>query len=105
MTVSFIKPDGERMHVEGSEGMSLMEIARDNGVPGIDADCGGQCACATCHVFVDSAWLSRLPPMSDQEEAMLGMSDQAEARSRLCCQLTYTEALDGIVVQVPVSQF
>lgn len=71
MTMSVIRPDGEVLRVEGIADLSLMEIARDNG---IDVDCGGQCACATCQVFVDEAWLAQLPPKGDQEEAMLAMA-------------------------------
>jgi 2Fe-2S ferredoxin len=81
-----------------------MEGAVKNGVPGIDADCGGACACATCHVYVDPAWTAALPAKTDSEEAMLDFALVTSPNSRLSCQIKVTPALDGLIVRVPVSQ-
>jgi 2Fe-2S ferredoxin len=85
-------------------GWSLMEGAVKNLVPGIDADCGGACACATCHVYVDPAWLDKLPPKQEMEETMLDFAQDVRPNSRLSCQITVTPALDGLVVRTPKSQ-
>ena len=102
--VKFIQPDGEEQVVEIAPGWSVMEGAVKNRVPGIDADCGGACACATCHVYVDPKWLPALPPKDEMEDAMLDFAVGAAPNSRLSCQLRMTSALDGLVVRVPVSQ-
>ena len=97
--------DGARHEVEVSTGMTVMEGARDNNVPGIEADCGGACACSTCHVYVDPAWLDRLPPRDPMEQDMLDFAWQPDpARSRLTCQIKVTPDLDGLVVQMPERQ-
>lgn len=88
----------------GEIGRSVMEIARSNGVPGIDADCGGVCACATCHVYVDAAFLEKLPPMTDCEEPMLEFVDDRRTNSRLACQIEFNELLDGLRVTTPERQ-
>ena len=102
--IKFIEPDGTEHVVEIAIGWSVMEGAVRNSVPGIDADCGGACACATCHVYVDPAWLAKLPPRADMEEAMLDFAQAAAPNSRLCCQIRVTSELDGLVLRVPVSQ-
>ena len=102
--VTFIQPDGSAQTVEIALGWSVMEGAVRNLVPGIDADCGGACACATCHVHVDPAWVSALPPKSDMEEAMLDFAQELKPESRLSCQLRVTSDMDGLVVRVPASQ-
>ena len=102
--ITFITHDGEERIVEIADGWSLMEGAVRNGVPGIDADCGGACACATCHVYVDPAWAAALPAKSDMEEAMLDFAQDLKPTSRLSCQLRVTAALDGLVVRVPENQ-
>ena len=103
--VTFITHDGQSHSVEIAPGWSLMEGAVKNRVPGIDADCGGACACATCHVYVDPMWLPALPPKNDMEEAMLDFSSASAApNSRLSCQVRITSDLDGMVVRIPVSQ-
>ena len=103
--VTFITHDGQEHTVDIALGWSLMEGAVKNRVPGIDADCGGACACATCHVYVDPKWLPALPPKSDMEEAMLDFAAMAGApNSRLSCQIRITEELDGMIVTIPVSQ-
>lgn len=90
--------------VEVEDGLSVMEGAIDNSVPGIDADCGGNCACATCHVFVDPAWLGATGERSEMETSMLDFAEGVEPNSRLACQITVTAALDGLIVRTPVSQ-
>ena len=102
--VTYITHDGNEHAVEITPGWSLMEGAVKNRVPGIDADCGGACACATCHVYVDPAWLAALPPKSEMEEAMLDFALVTAPNSRLSCQIRVTPELDGLVVRIPVSQ-
>jgi 2Fe-2S ferredoxin len=102
--ITFITHDGQEQVVDIAEGWSLMEGAVKNGVPGIDADCGGACACATCHVYVDPAWTAALPAKSDSEEAMLDFALVTSPHSRLSCQIKVTPELDGLIVRVPVSQ-
>ena len=103
--VTFIEHDGTRHDVEAKSGVSLMEAARMNNVPGILADCGGACACATCHVMVQGDWMAKLCDISEEEEAMLefGLEERSET-SRLSCQLEVSEDLDGIELQLPESQ-
>jgi 2Fe-2S ferredoxin len=81
-----------------------MEGAVKNMIPGIDADCGGACACATCHVYVDQTWLGKIQPMQEMEKTMLDFAEGVEANSRLSCQIQVTEALDGLTVRMPKSQ-
>lgn len=102
--VTYIEHDGTEHRVEVEEGLSVMRGAVDNGVPGIDADCGGQCACATCHVFVDGAWLARTGDKGEQEESMLSFAATALPNSRLACQIEMTADLDGLVVRMPEAQ-
>jgi 2Fe-2S ferredoxin len=102
--VTFITFSGERHELDVPSGTTLMRAAVDNGVPGIDGDCGGQCACATCHLFVDPPWLARLPARSDHEDDMLNFTTDLRENSRLGCQIRLTDALDGIVVHLPQGQ-
>ena len=102
--IIFIAHDGSRREVPGTDGESLMEAAIGNRVPGIDADCGGSCACATCHVTILEPWLSKLMPMGKDERAMLEAVSDPEPTSRLACQLRFEAALDGIEVRTPASQ-
>jgi len=102
--ITFIQPDGTEQTVEIALGWSVMEGAVRNLVPGIDADCGGACACATCHVYVDPAWTGSLPAKSEMEETMLDFAQGAAPSSRLSCQLRVTSDMDGLVVRVPVAQ-
>lgn len=102
--VTYIEFNGTERTVQVEEGMSLMEAAVSNLVPGIDGDCGGVCACATCHVHVEEGWLARLPPMESLEDAMLNLAEGRDATSRLACQLKAAPELDGIVVRTPVGQ-
>ena len=102
--VIFIEDSGVRHEVTVQAGLSLMRAAVDNNVPGIDADCGGLCACATCHVFVDSEWESRAGQRSVMEDDMLNFAAETRANSRLACQVLVTDALDGLVVSMPFGQ-
>ena len=105
VAVTFLEHDGTEHRVEGRDRHSLMEAARDNNVPGILADCGGACACATCHVMVAEPWQEKLPEILPDEEMMLDMGlEERAANSRLACQITLSDELDGIVVQMPESQ-
>lgn len=102
--VTFIEHDGTTHQVTGPSERTLMQIAVDNGVPGILGDCGGSCSCATCHAYVDERWISQLPGRSETEAFMLeGVPDPRE-NSRLCCQIKMQAGLDGIVVQLPNEQ-
>ena len=102
--IKYIEHNGKEHDVEVAAGLSVMEGAVKNLIPGIDADCGGACACATCHVYVDQAWLGKLAPKSDMEETMLDFAQELETNSRLSCQIKVTPELDGFVVRMPKSQ-
>jgi 2Fe-2S ferredoxin len=102
--IVFVQPDGVRREIEAPVGLTLMEVARQNTVPGVVARCGGACACATCHVYVDTPWLSRLDPPEEMEQGMLESAWEPRANSRLSCQVQVTAALDGMVVTVPKQQ-
>jgi 2Fe-2S ferredoxin len=102
--VIFIEHDGTRHEVAASNGASLMRAAIDHDVPGIDADCGGACACATCHVYVDPAWLDATGARTEMEQGMLGFAATAQRNSRLSCQIVMCDALDGIVLRLPDGQ-
>jgi 2Fe-2S ferredoxin len=102
--VVFIEPSGERREIVAPAGLSLMEAARQNGVDGIVAQCGGACACATCHVYVAPDWLAKLKPRDEMEEAMLENAWQPRANSRLSCQIPLTAELEGLTVTVPDQQ-
>jgi 2Fe-2S ferredoxin len=102
--VTYIEHNGTAHQVELEEGLSVMRGAVDNGVPGIDADCGGECACATCHVFVEEPWLEKTGEPSEQEASMLSFAATAQPNSRLSCQIMMSTALDGLVVRLPEAQ-
>ena len=105
VSVKYIEFDGTEHEVEAEPGKSLMEVACSNNVPGILADCGGACACATCHVMIEPAWLERIPAISDEEDTMLEFClEQRTEGSRLSCQILVTSELDGIVLNLPESQ-
>jgi len=100
--VNFIIADGTLQAVETSVGTSVMQSAKENDIPGIDSECGGYASCATCHVYVDDAWLDKLPALpAEQDELLDGVLAERKAASRLACQVIITEALDGIRVVVP----
>lgn len=102
--VRFISHDGYEQDVHVAPGTSLMHAAVDNGVPGILAECGGACSCATCHCYVDEAWLGRLPAAGEVEAQMLDFVTEPRPNSRLSCQITVDDTLDGMVVRLPASQ-
>ena len=102
--ITYIEFDGTEHAAEVKPGQSVMEGAVKNNIPGIDADCGGACACATCHVYVDEAWRGAVGERSDMEESMLDFAENVADNSRLSCQIKVTDALDGLVVRMPESQ-
>jgi ferredoxin, 2Fe-2S len=103
--ITFIQPDGSEQTVEGEAGMTVMETAKKHLVAGIEAECGGACACATCHVYVDDQWRECVGPPSEMEEDMLDFAFDVRESSRLSCQIKVTDALDGLIVKVPDKQF
>lgn len=103
--ITFIQPDGTTQDVEAENGLTVMEAAKMNDVPGIEAECGGACACATCHVYVDEAWRDKTGTRESMEEDMLDFAFNVRDESRLCCQITVSDTLDGLVVRVPEKQF
>jgi 2Fe-2S ferredoxin len=102
--ITYIEHHGAEHVLDVKPGLSVMEAAVKANIPGIDADCGGACACATCHVYVDEAWLDRLDGQADMEISMLDFADNVQPASRLACQLKVSDALDGLVVRMPESQ-
>ncbi|MEA5161135.1 2Fe-2S iron-sulfur cluster-binding protein [Cereibacter johrii] len=103
--ITYVEFNGTEHVIDVAAGLTVMEGARDNGVPGIEADCGGACACSTCHVYVDPAWTDKLPKKEAMEEDMLDFAWQPDpARSRLTCQIKVSEALDGLKVFIPEKQ-
>jgi len=99
-TITYIDPNGRVLTVPVENDRSVMEGALSNAVPGIDAICGGACACATCHVYVDENWLPKLPAPSETETSMLDLACEVRANSRLSCQIRVNESVDGLVVTV-----
>lgn len=102
--ITYIEHGGEEHEVEAEVGLTVMEVAVKAGVPGIDADCGGACACATCHVYVDPAFREITGEPSPMEESMLDFASEREDNSRLSCQIGVTEKLDGLKVKIPEFQ-
>ena len=102
--ITYIEHNGKSHVVEVPKELSIMEGAVQNNIPGIDADCGGSCACATCHVYVDEKWLSKLQKKENAEEDMLDMAFEPNKSSRLTCQITVIDDLDGLVVKMPSKQ-
>ncbi len=103
--ITYVEHGGTEHVVEVANGLTVMEGARDNNIPGIEADCGGACACSTCHVYVDPAWVEKIPGKDDMEEDMLDFAFEPDpVRSRLTCQIKVTDALDGLRVQMPEKQ-
>ena len=102
--ITYIEHNGKSHTLEVADGLTVMEGAVQNNIPGIDADCGGSCACATCHVYVDEKWFNKLPNKESAEEDMLDMAFEPKSQSRLSCQLTVSDALDGLVVNMPSKQ-
>ena len=102
--ITYIEHTGKSHTIDIPKGLSVMEGAIQNNIPGIDADCGGSMACATCHVYVKEEWFDKLPKKEDGEEDMLDMAYEPKKNSRLSCQLTVSEELEGFVVQLPEKQ-
>ena len=102
--ITYIEHNGKSHTIEVASELTVMEGAVQNDIPGIDADCGGGMACATCHVYVKEDWLNKLPKKEDGEEDMLDMAFEPNKFSRLSCQLTVTDELDGLIVQLPSKQ-
>ena len=102
--ITFIQPDGKEQVVEATVGKSVMEAATTNFVPGVIAECGGCCSCATCHVYIDEAWLGKLLPPDAQEQGMLEGAVEPRANSRLSCQLEVKPELDGLIARIPEGQ-
>jgi ferredoxin, 2Fe-2S len=105
LKVTYIESGGDQHIVDVQAGFSVMEGAVKNGVPGILASCGGACACATCHVYIDEAWRSRTGARNPLEESMLEMADDVQPNSRLACQIQMSEELDGLVVRMPEGSY
>jgi 2Fe-2S ferredoxin len=102
--ITFVEHDGKQHQVELEVGKSLMQIAMDNGVPGIDADCGGACACGTCHVIVDKEWIKAAGSINPDELQMLEMTPEKTPTSRLSCQIKASDAMNGMIVHLPEFQ-
>ena len=102
--ITYIEFGGKEHVIDVKPGLTVMEGAVKNNVPGIDADCGGACACATCHIFVDPAWAERLGERNAMEAAMLDFAEGVRETSRLACQIKLADDLDGLVVHLPAAQ-
>ena len=102
--ITYIEHNGKSHIQEVANGLTVMEGAVQNNIPGIDADCGGSCACATCHVYVDEKWFDKLKKKESTEEDMLDMAFEPKKFSRLTCQIVVTDELDGLVVKMPSKQ-
>lgn len=102
--ITYIEHSGAEHVIDVRSGLSVMEGAVKNNIPGIDADCGGACACATCHVYVDPAWTAKTGAPSAMEESMLDFAENVADNSRLSCQIKVTDELDGLIVRMPESQ-
>ena len=102
--ILFIEANGTEHQVDAEPGESIMQVAIGNLIPGIIADCGGSCACGTCHAYLDESWLDKVPPRDEEESAMLEYTLDVQPNSRLTCQVTVTDELDGIVFRLPASQ-
>ena len=102
--ITFIENSGKKKTIDIENGLSVMEGAIQNDIPGIDADCGGSMACATCHVYVEEKWFDKLPKTEDAEVDMLDMAFSPKKNSRLSCQLIVSDEIDGLIVTTPEKQ-
>jgi 2Fe-2S ferredoxin len=102
--ITYIEHNGKSHTVEVKNDLTVMEGAVENNIPGIDADCGGACACATCHVYIDPEWFDKIPETESAEEDMLDVAFEPNKFSRLGCQITVSDDLDGLVVKMPSKQ-
>lgn len=103
--ITFVQPDGTQEVVDATPGITVMEAARLAAIAGIEAECGGACACATCHVYVDGEWRDKTGTPSEMEEDMLDFAFDVREESRLSCQIKVTPDLEGLIVRVPAKQF
>ena len=103
--VTFVEPDGTTHVIDVAVGKSLMQAAVERLIPGIEGDCGGLCACGTCHVYVDAPWMQQLPEADELEQGILEFAWDVDDRSRLSCQLIMTDALAGIRLHLPARQY
>ncbi|MBX2867983.1 MAG: 2Fe-2S iron-sulfur cluster binding domain-containing protein [Acidiferrobacterales bacterium] len=104
-TIHYVLHDGTRHSIDAPIGDSVMLVALRNDFEGILAECGGACSCATCHVHIDPEWVNKLPEMDDLEQEMLDFAENVDDTSRLSCQLKITDEMDGLIVNVPESQY
>ena len=102
--ITYIEFNGTEHMVDVKPGLTVMEGAAKNNVPGIDAECGGACSCATCHVYVDPVWLDKTGERNELESAMLDVVENVKSNSRLACQVPVTAELDGLIVRMPEKQ-
>ena len=102
--IKYIEHEGKQHEIDVANGLSVMEGAVQNDIPGIDADCGGGMACATCHVYVKEDWFNKLPKKEDGEEDMLDMAFEPKTNSRLSCQIIVSDEIDGLEVNIPPKQ-
>ena len=102
--INYITHDNQNFSIDVQKGLTVMEGAVQNNIPGIDADCGGGMACATCHVYVNHEWFDKLPKKEDGEEDMLDMAFEPKKNSRLSCQIIVSDELDGLTVNIPSKQ-
>ncbi len=102
--ITYIEHNGKSHQIEVANGLTVMEGAIQNNIPAIDADCGGSCACATCHVYIDEKWFGKLSKRENAEQDMLDMAFEPNKFSRLACQISITDELDGLVVKMPSKQ-
>lgn len=102
--VCFVLADGQMRQVRAALGRTLMQVAVDHQIEGIRAECGGQCSCATCHCYVDDAWVHRVPTKQDRETDMIDFVWEPKSNSRLACQVEITAAMEGLTVHVPAQQ-
>tara|TARA_B100000959_G_scaffold72978_1_gene77511 strand:- start:758 stop:1078 length:321 start_codon:yes stop_codon:yes gene_type:complete len=102
--ITYIEHNGKSHTLDVENGLSVMEGAIQNNIPGIDADCGGACACATCHVYVDEKWFDKIEEKVSAEQDMLDVAFEPNSFSRLACQISITDELDGLVVKMPSKQ-
>ena len=103
--ITYIENGGTQHHVDVPNGLSVMEGAKRFAIPGVDGDCGGACACATCHVYVEGGWFERLAPMDELEHDMLDFAYDVGPTSRLSCQIRIDDRLEGLVVRIPARQY
>jgi 2Fe-2S ferredoxin len=103
--IIYITSDGTRYETEVENGYSVMEGAINNDIGGIVAECGGACACATCHSYVDEAWMDKMPPMDDMEDSMLDAAFERKDNSRLTCQIEVNDGLDGLIIHVADNEY